>query len=357
MSRPLGVLNRLKMTDSVCRGLQAAQTPRENSGMTKVYWCDIETGEEKWEWRPQAKRGKVSGFSQKSKNRLYLLIDSYMYPADLFLTLTMPGNGWEIQDAACDSGEWKRALDRFRKLLSREYPEAYATWKLEPQKRGAPHYHLLLWFNKMWFSEEEKNAITEWMRCAWTSVCSRYYLTTEMSKNHWIYGTDCQWTCEIEDEREMLYISKYVGKAVPSAYADAWEYPGRWWGEFNKKHRPCRVHREIEVTVEEFQQVRRLVSRWVKSRERARYRLKGIKGQYHKRIRKHDCFYAHISYELVLSMLEHVRGCPVVVDVMLTYPDNDHWMTWPRYRHKYERGFETYHHGKMVDQFGVEAPF
>lgn len=39
----------------------------------------------------------------------------------------------------------KRHLDAFRKRLERHYGAFPAVWRLEFQKRGAPHYHLLMW--------------------------------------------------------------------------------------------------------------------------------------------------------------------------------------------------------------------
>ncbi len=39
----------------------------------------------------------------------------------------------------------KRHLDAFRKRLERHYGPFAAVWRLEFQKRGAPHYHLLMW--------------------------------------------------------------------------------------------------------------------------------------------------------------------------------------------------------------------
>jgi len=36
-------------------------------------------------------------------------------------------------------------LKIFLQRFKRAYPDASAIWKLEPQKRGAPHYHMLVW--------------------------------------------------------------------------------------------------------------------------------------------------------------------------------------------------------------------
>ncbi len=56
-----------------------------------------------------------------------------------FVTLTYH-NAWPK-----DRQGRKRHLDAFRKRLERVYGQFPAVWRLEFQKRGAPHYHLLMW--------------------------------------------------------------------------------------------------------------------------------------------------------------------------------------------------------------------
>jgi hypothetical protein len=56
-----------------------------------------------------------------------------------FITLTYPGT-WHR-----DPERWKQQLKAFMAALFRKWERAWGIWRLEFQKRGAPHFHLLLW--------------------------------------------------------------------------------------------------------------------------------------------------------------------------------------------------------------------
>lgn len=89
-------------------------------------------------------RGAIKDFSRASRRRLLHAVESLDWQAALrpagrvlwFLTLTVHHDeGLERAHAA------KEAL---RRRLYRACPSTAIVWKLEPQKRGAPHYHLLV---------------------------------------------------------------------------------------------------------------------------------------------------------------------------------------------------------------------
>jgi hypothetical protein len=87
------------------------------------------------------KRNVCKGFSVNSRRRMIQKTAMWdlrgLFLA--FLTLTYPrvyASDWRI---------WKRDLDVFWKWLERKYPEVMASlWHVEEQKRGAPHFHLLI---------------------------------------------------------------------------------------------------------------------------------------------------------------------------------------------------------------------
>jgi hypothetical protein len=343
---------RLKSSAHITRGIRTPRNMSRPGGMTKVFYCDLETRQVRYYLRPQAKRGKVSGFSRKSRNRLISRLDSYAIPASGFITFTMPGRGWESCPAAYDPRSWKNDLDIFRKRLSRAFPVSHATWKLEPQKRGAPHYHLLFWSGMIFWPPAKRLQLAEWCRVTWCSICSKHCLSSEQRQNHWVHGVDVKWFDECSKKEVMRYVGKYVGKVVSGEFSEAWGFPGRWWGEINKQNRPPVVHREIELTTDEYHALRRLVTRWVRSRERSQ----GNKPSFSRRLRKWSSFLVHVPFNVIVSMLEFIRGGPIVFDVTYVYPVNDHWMSWPRNRHGYERFFEAYS-GGQCHEFPVVAPF
>jgi hypothetical protein len=86
------------------------------------------------------KRGKINGFSYSSRRRLMMTIARVRRDAALpmFVTLTYPDN-------FPDPAESKVHLDIFIKRFRRAFPAGGLVWKLEPQQRGAPHFHCLVW--------------------------------------------------------------------------------------------------------------------------------------------------------------------------------------------------------------------
>lgn len=85
-------------------------------------------------------RGVIIGFSLNSRKRLLEDVAKLdcRKALPLFLTMTYPA---EFPD--CSTA--KRHLRAFRKRLMRRYPGLALIWRIELQKRGAPHFHCLLW--------------------------------------------------------------------------------------------------------------------------------------------------------------------------------------------------------------------
>jgi hypothetical protein len=136
----------------------------------------------------------------------------------LFLTLTYPGS------FSPDPGVWKRDLDVFIKRLRRAYPDAALIWKLEPQKRGAPHFHLLL------FGVE--HIPYTWLRRAWFEVVG------SGDEKHLLAGTRVE---RVKSWRGVMsYAAKYLGKV--EAAADWPDYVGRWWGVSGRKLLPILLY-------------------------------------------------------------------------------------------------------------------
>jgi len=86
-------------------------------------------------------RTECRGFSTNSRRRLQARMAQWnlngLYCS--FVTLTYPAvysTDWRV---------WKRDLESFLKRIERKYPHIIGcAWRVEFQKRGAPHYHLLI---------------------------------------------------------------------------------------------------------------------------------------------------------------------------------------------------------------------
>lgn len=193
--------------------------------------------------RTSAVRGLVHGFSRASRRRMMRFLQSLDQEAvglPLFVTLTYPGE-WPGNPR-----RWKRDLDVWLGRLRRAHPEAWAVWRLEPQRRGAPHYHLLV------FGLPRLEAA--WLSRSWFEVVG------SGDERHLRAGTQVQ---RVESWRRVIrYASKYLAKEVEEL-PDAWQHGvGRWWGVHNRKQ----AHRdayEVELGSRGFYRLRRVVRRMV----------------------------------------------------------------------------------------------
>jgi len=87
-----------------------------------------------------SQRGDVEGFSVRSRSRLNKKISMVNKDAlPCFVTLTYHN------DYPDNFETFKYHLHHFFIALQRKFPGVGVIWKLEFQKRGAPHYHLLVW--------------------------------------------------------------------------------------------------------------------------------------------------------------------------------------------------------------------
>lgn len=173
--------------------------------------------------RKKTTRGKVTGFSRKSRRRMTQAVAKVQTAKlPLFLTLTYPGtNEGQIYKWMSDAHEWKRHLEAFVKRLRRRWRGAAGFWKLEPQKRGAPHFHLMLWGVSAALAE----VFEQWAKRAW------YEIVGSGDVRHLKHGADCK---PVQNQRgTMFYASKYMGKPVKQSDdidPTVWDFPGRWWG-------------------------------------------------------------------------------------------------------------------------------
>lgn len=200
------------------------------------------------EERKAPARGEIVGFSWRSRMRLLrqlACIDQSKVESGLFVTLTYPGV------FSLNPAEWKRDLDAFVKRLRREHPEAAGWWKLEPQRRGAPHFHLLLFG----VGGLDLAALQGWVSGAW------YEVVDSGDVRHLHAGT------RVERVRTwagvMAYAGKYLGKTgMPHGMGleleSVWRCVGRWWGSFGREHLPTAAV-EVGLWQEEFDQLREWV--------------------------------------------------------------------------------------------------
>lgn len=192
----------------------------------------------------KTKRGKVAGFSGKSRNRLMRTLGEVRRDClPDFVTLTFPNDYPTIKRA-------KRDLDTFIKRLARKFPDVAGVWKLEPQKRGAPHFHLLIW-------GAAHKELLSFVPASWCKVVG------SDDPNHlaWHKGELGNSPCvqQIESQRGVFwYASKYMSKEVGAMFSD-W---GRWWGVFHRDNLPLGEVVNVEVSEEKAMEFIRYMRRY-----------------------------------------------------------------------------------------------
>lgn len=201
------------------------------------------------------RRGRIVDYSRSSRKRLLTLLNSINRPAcrdlPLFITLTYPAV-W-----SADPARWKRDLDVLGKRLVAEFPRVAFIWKLEYQKRGAPHYHLLL-FGVRYVDHK-------WLAQQW------YEVVDSGDEKHLQAGTEVR---PIEGWRGVLsYAAKYLTKAgLPVGMT----WAGRYWGVVGRRYLPVLMQTYL-LSWQEFYRLRRLIWRVLaaqghKTRRRSLYR-------------------------------------------------------------------------------------
>lgn len=194
-------------------------------------------------------RGSIAGFSKKSRRRLMYLIGQVRRDAELpnFVTLTYPDNFPTV-------GQAKRDLKVFLQRLNRRFPDVGYIWKLEPQERGAPHYHLLVW------------GVATRILLAWVAI-NWYEIAGQGDINAWRFlwgllpgSQPC--VSQVRSWRGVWsYASKYLGKTFEVAeWGQQWT--GRFWGVGGRHNVPFGVAIELLCTFRDIVQIMRLQRRF-----------------------------------------------------------------------------------------------
>jgi len=130
----------------------------------------------------------------------------------LLLTLTYPG------EYPGDWKTWKTHLDSFRRAMAHRRPDGFgAIWRMEYQRRGAPHFHILLSFH----TAISVQGLKDWALCTWARIVG------SGDSLHSRYGCDVRplFCRQGQEARLLVYLVKYLGKSD-----DGDRFGGRIWG-------------------------------------------------------------------------------------------------------------------------------
>nr|WP_244232308.1 MULTISPECIES: hypothetical protein [Mycobacterium] len=194
------------------------------------------------------------------------LVESGRVPA--MITLTYPGD-WEV--VARDGASVKRHMVLWRKRFQREYGELVRyIWKLEFQRRGAPHIHL--WMAPPVSPGRSGRSFAHWLSEAWAQVVN--HPDPAQKARHRLAGTaiDVRNGLKACDPKRLaIYFTKHSSPnlhgdkeyqhIVPELWRQPGHGPGRFWGVYGLK----KAIAVVEVTQDAYLAARRIVRRWSRS--------------------------------------------------------------------------------------------
>jgi hypothetical protein len=186
------------------------------------------------------------------------------------MTLTYPHQYPEEPDTC------KGHLKAFRKRFERRYGPFAAFWRLGIQRRGAFHFHLLLFLPPSFGSLP---ALRDSVASCWYEVCGK------VSEGHLRAGTRVE---EVKRWKEATsYVERYMAK--PEEFPEG-SRTGRIWGVWNKELLPVRWE-TVQVSLKDAFRIRRIY------RKLARIRRSGS-------LLRLTVF---VRYENVIRLLEFLR--------------------------------------------------
>jgi hypothetical protein len=203
------------------------------------------------------RRGVVKGFSRGSRRRLMSKIAGVQRDAVLpvFVTLTYPKSFPEPKQS-------KYHLKLFIQSMKRAFPEVGIIWKLEPQQRGAPHYHLLVW------GSTEKN-LRAWVPTAWFEIAGggdNLHLLWHEGK---LGKGNRHCTQKVNSFKGVwAYASKYLGKTFEVAGWDS-KAVGRFWAVVNPANIPFGEPMKMDIARADAVQGIRYIKRVIHAKKRS----------------------------------------------------------------------------------------
>lgn len=184
------------------------------------------------------------------------------------VTLTYPGD-WEA--VAPDGASVKRHMVLWRKRFQREYGEpARYIWKLEFQRRGAPHIHL--WMAPPISPGRSGRSFAQWLSETWARIVD--HPDPVQKARHLLAGSAIDVRNGLracDPKRLAIYFTKHSSPnlhgdkeyqhIVPELWRQPDRGPGRFWGVCGLK----KAIAVVELTREAYLAARRIVRRWSRS--------------------------------------------------------------------------------------------
>ncbi len=215
---------------------------------------------------PAPKRGEVTAWSARSRNRLVQAACEREFDGCgwCMVTLTYPGDWAAVAPTPERS---KRHLQAFRNRWTRRWGKPRAMWKLEFQQRGAPHYHVLVQLPE----GVDVREMRAWVALAW------YQIVRSGDERHLRAGTAVdarwrQWDASLAIGRYFSKHGVWSSKEYQHNAPAEWERTGRWWGTWNLPP----IRERVYLRADELVALRRIARKWYRSTHPRRLVLRAL---------------------------------------------------------------------------------
>jgi hypothetical protein len=152
---------------------------------------------------------------------------------------------------------FKSHLDSFGKRFLRAYPDAGFFWKLEFQKRGAPHFHIIAF--RVAANPNELRVFQQWLARSWFDVVA------SGDRKHLAAGTSAEL---LRSQFAMMrYCGGYVSKDDQTLVGRT---VGRYWGIVGRRNIPFGPAQETLLSRSQANLVRRTMRRSMMAANRTR---------------------------------------------------------------------------------------
>jgi hypothetical protein len=195
-------------------------------------------------------RDRVRGFSRASRRNLLLRLARINRRAFrafkgrmIFVTLTYPREYPEDPEVC------KNHLKALRKRLQRKCGDCAAFWRLGIQRRGALHFHLLLFVGQ---SIGSVRKLRRFLSTSW------YEVTGKISEGHLRTGTRVE--AVKKWKQATSYVERYMAK--PEEFPEGLQ-TGRIWGVWNEELLPVRWE-TVQVSLKDAFRIRRIYRKLAK---------------------------------------------------------------------------------------------
>lgn len=224
-------------------------------------------------------RGGIENLSNSSRRRLIRLFSSVRtgeLSSPTFVTLTYH-LGRSSQSRVC-----KSHLNAFLQYFRRNYPVLEYIWRMEFQKRGAVHFHLMF-FMPIGCDVMESREFRQEVRDVWHRIAE------PLSSAHSRYGTDVRSVNNYS--HGAFYVSKYIAKTDKNKKSN---YLGRHWGHSTTL--PTEPFLVIDIPSSFLVIMKRLIRKHYKAKVR-------FKNSFLKHLRNSNCFWYLCPFSFILDAL------------------------------------------------------